>query len=76
MLRIDISVACHKLSIDPSVKTIQQKKRNHGVKRHKAIKEEVTKLLQAGSIREFPHITWLANVVLIKKIEQHLVNVR
>ena len=30
MLRIDLKVACYKLSIDPSIKPI--KRRNHGVK--------------------------------------------
>ena len=64
---IDLSIACHKLSIDPGVKLVQQKKRNHGAERQRAIKEEVTKLLQAGFIREVQHTTWLANVVLVKK---------
>ena len=45
MPRIDISMVCHKLSIDQSVKTVQQNKRNHGAECQKAIKEEVTKLL-------------------------------
>ena len=66
MPRIEIKVACHQLSIDPSVKSIWQKMRNHGVKRKKVIKE-VTMLLQARFIREVQHTTWLANVVLMKK---------
>ena len=67
MPRIDISISCHKLSIDKGVKPVQQKKRNHGAERQKAIKEEVNKLLQAGFIREVQHTTWLANVVMVKK---------
>ena len=39
MLGIDINVACYKLSIDQSIKPIQQKKRNHEIKHQKAIKE-------------------------------------
>ena len=30
--------------------------------------EEVAKLLQAGFIREVPHTAWLANVILVKKL--------
>ena len=67
MPRIDIRVACHKFLIDPSIKPIQQKKRNHGIEPQKAIKEKVTKLLHAGFIREVPYTMWLANVVLVKK---------
>ena len=64
---IDISMSCHKLSINKNAKLVRQKKRNHGAKRQKAIKDEVGKLLQVGFIREVPHTTWLANVVLVKK---------
>ena len=67
MPRIDISVTYNKLFIDLSVKLVQQKKRNHGAKRQKAIKEEVAKLLQVGFIRDFLHTTWLANAILVKK---------
>ena len=67
MPRIDISVSYHKLSIDKNAKPIRQKKRNHDAKHQKVIKDKVKKLLQAGFIREIPHTTWLANVVLVKK---------
>ena len=45
MLRINIIVAFHKLSINLSVNPIQEKKRNHGAEWQKVIKKEVTKLL-------------------------------
>ena len=64
---IDTRVSCHRLAIQKGAKPVQQKKRNHGAERQKAIKEEVNKLLQAGFIREVQHTTWLANVVLVKK---------
>ena len=35
--------------------------------RHRAIGEEITKLLAAGFIREVFHFDWLANPVLVKK---------
>ena len=42
---IDAKVACHKLSIDPNIKPIQQKKRNHRTEQQRAIEDEVNKLL-------------------------------
>ena len=41
---------------------------NHGIEHQKAIKEKVTKLLYVGFIQEVPHATWLANLVLVKKL--------
>nr|KYP39431.1 Transposon Ty3-I Gag-Pol polyprotein [Cajanus cajan] len=39
-----------------------------GGERAQAVKEETTKLLQAGFIREVKYSTWLANVVMVKKV--------
>nr|KYP36420.1 Retrovirus-related Pol polyprotein from transposon 17.6 [Cajanus cajan] len=38
-----------------------------GGERAQVVKEETTKLLQAGFIREVKYSTWLANVVMVKK---------
>nr|KYP61737.1 Transposon Ty3-I Gag-Pol polyprotein [Cajanus cajan] len=38
-----------------------------GGERAQAVREETTKLLQAGFIREFKYSSWLANVVMVKK---------
>ena len=62
------SVICHKLAICPQAKPIPQKKRKMGEERHKVIKEEVDKLLHAKFIREVKFSTWLANVVMVKKV--------
>ena len=67
MLGIDPKIACHKLAINPSFKPVQQKKRKHGLEWPTAIIVEVDKLLKVGFIEEAPHITWLANVVMVKK---------
>ena len=67
MLGINISIVYYKLLINQSIKPVQKKKINHGAKCQKAIKEKVTKLLQAGFIRKVPHTTWLPNMVLVKK---------
>ena len=45
-----------------------QKKRKFAYERQKLIAEETKKLLDAGFIREVSHPEWLANVVLVKKV--------
>lgn len=64
---IDPSVAVYQLNVDPSVKPVRQKKRNHREARDKAAAEEVKKLLNAGYIRQCFYPEWVANVVLIPK---------
>ena len=65
---IDSAVITHRLNVSPTFKPIKQKRRSFAPKRQKAIKEEVNKLLQAGAIREVEYPEWLANVVLVKKV--------
>ena len=64
---IDPTVITHRLNVGPSFKPIKQKRRSFASERQKAINEEVSKLLQAGAIREVEYPKWLANVVLVKK---------
>nr|KYP56681.1 Transposon Ty3-G Gag-Pol polyprotein [Cajanus cajan] len=65
---IDPSFHCHRLSVCKDAKPVAQKKRKVGGERARAVKEETTKLLQAGFIREVRYSTWLANnVVMVKK---------
>ena len=64
---IDPTVITHKLNTNPSFKPVKQKRRSFAPERQKAINEEVSKLLQAGAIREVEYLEWLANVVLVKK---------
>ena len=64
---IDPTVITHRLNVSPSFKPIKQKRRSFAPERQKAINEEVSKLLQAGVIREVEYPEWLANVVLVKK---------
>ena len=59
------TVITHKLNVSPSFKPVKQK--SFALDRQKAINEEVSKLLQAGAIREVEYPEWLANVVLVKK---------
>ena len=64
---IDPSVIVHRLNVNPTSSPIRQKKRVFTLERHKAIAEEVKKLLEAGFIREVYYPDWLANVVMVKK---------
>ena len=64
---IDPAIITHRLNVSPSFKPVKKKRRIFSLKRQKAINEEVSKLFQAGVIREVEYLEWLANVVLVKK---------
>ncbi|GAV70306.1 hypothetical protein CFOL_v3_13804 [Cephalotus follicularis] len=64
---ISPEVMVHKLSVDPMRPSARQKKRNFAPERQQVIVDEVSKLLQAGFIREVHYSDWLANTVLVKK---------
>ena len=65
---IDPTVITHRLNVSPSFKPIKKKRRSFVPERQKAINEEVSKLLHAGAIREVEYSEWLANVILVKKV--------
>ena len=60
-------LAEHTLNVDPKYKPVKQFLRQFNEERHKAIGEEVAKLLAAGFIIEVFHPEWLANPVLVLK---------
>ena len=64
---IDPDVTCHELNVDPTFKPIKQKRRKLGHDRTTAVKEEVAKLLNAGSIVEVRYPDWLSIPVVIEK---------
>ena len=68
MSGINPSILVHKLNVSPSFFPIRQKKRVFAQERDKAITEEVRKLLEADFIREVYYPDWLANVVMVKKV--------
>ena len=65
---IDPAVITHKLNISLSFKPIKPKRRSFAPERQKAINEEVNKLLQAKAIREVEYPDWLANIAIVKKV--------
>ena len=64
---IDPKIIEHSLGIHPDYKPVRQKKRSFAPDRQRAIAVEVSKLLQAGFIREVKYTDWLANVVMVPK---------
>ncbi|XP_050248773.1 uncharacterized protein LOC126696026 [Quercus robur] len=68
MLGISPKVIKHKLNVNPDKKPVQQKRRVFVLEWNQAITNEVNKLLTAGFIREVYYLEWLANVILVKKV--------
>ena len=64
---ISTEVMQHKLNVNPEKKPVQQRWKAFALERDQAVREEVTKLLTTGFIREVYYPDWLANVVLVKK---------
>ncbi|XP_074298696.1 uncharacterized protein LOC141629620 [Silene latifolia] len=67
MIGIDPGVITHKLSVDPSYKLVQQKRRKFASERDQVINQEVDNLLAAGKIQEVKYPKWLSNVVVVPK---------
>jgi len=67
MPSIDPDFLCHRLTMDPQVRSVLQRRRKFKEERRHVIKEETKKLLSADDIREIQYPEWLANVVLVKK---------
>ncbi|XP_059629943.1 uncharacterized protein LOC132272883 [Cornus florida] len=67
MPRIDPSVSCHSLNVNPNAKPVKQKQRRFTPERNRIISEEVDKLLDAGFVREVYYPDWLSNVVVVQK---------
>src|ERR1044072_982936 len=64
---LDPSLMSHKLSLNPNVMPIAQRKRKMGEEKRKTVKVETDRLIEAGFIKEDKYPTWLANVVMVRK---------
>jgi hypothetical protein len=67
MPRIPREVTEHSLDILPHSKVVKQRLRRFDEEKHRAIGEELWKLLEVGFIKEVFHPKWLDNPVLVKK---------
>ena len=65
MLGIPREVAEHTWMIRPSSKLVKQRLRHFDKEKHRAIGEEIAKLLATRFIKEVYHLEWLANLVLV-----------
>ncbi|XP_065621393.1 uncharacterized protein LOC136064079 [Quercus suber] len=66
-LRVDPEFICHHLRVNPLIIPKKQPPRRPFKEHADAVKEEVTKLKQAGAIKEVFYLEWLANTVVVKK---------
>ena len=64
---VDPSFICHQLNVNPSITPKKQPSRCPSKEHVEAIRNEVTKLKQAGAIKEVFYPQWLANTVVVKK---------
>ena len=65
-LGVDLDFICHHLNVNPLITPRKQPSRRSS-DHYEAIKYEVTKLKQAGAIKEVFYLKWLANTVVVKK---------
>ena len=65
--RVDPNFICHYLNVNPSITPRRQPPRHPSKEHVEAVKNEVTKLKQAGAIKEVFYLQWLANTVVVKK---------
>ena len=64
---IDLSFICHHLNVNPSITLKRQLPRRSSKEHAEAVRNEVTKLKQAGAIKEVFYPQWLANTMVVKK---------
>ena len=66
-LGIDLNFICHHLNVNPSITPKRQPPRRLSKEHAETVRNEVTKLKQAGTINEVFYPQWLANTVVVKK---------
>ena len=65
-LGLDPKFICHHLNVNPSITPKRRPPRRLSKEHVEAIKYEVTKLRQAGAIKEVFYPQWLTNTVVVK----------
>ena len=64
---VDPDFICHHLNVNPLITPKKQLPRRPSKDHAEAVRQEVTKLKQAGAIKEVFYPEWLANTVVVKK---------
>ncbi|KAI5335078.1 hypothetical protein L3X38_025211 [Prunus dulcis] len=62
---ISPDIISHRLSVNPAVRPVRQKRRAYDPERYEAMKAEVDRLSSIRFIREVDYPTWLANVIML-----------
>ena len=65
--RVDPNFVCYHLNVNPSIASKRQPSRRPSREHVEAIRNGVTKLKQAGAIKEVFYPQWLANTMVVKK---------
>ena len=66
-LGVDPNFICHCLNVNPSITPKKQPPQRSSRDHSDVVKDEVTKLKQAGTIKEVFYPEWLANTMVVKK---------
>ena len=64
---VDPEFICHHLNVNPSIVPKKQPPQRPSKEHAETVREEVTRLKQAGAIKEVFYPEWLANTVVVKK---------
>ena len=64
---VDPSFICHHLNVNLSVTPKKQPPQCSSREHSDAVKDEVTKIKQAGAVKEVFYPEWLANTVVVRK---------
>jgi hypothetical protein len=64
---LDPTFACHSLNVNPQFRPVVQKGRRISPLHEEAVCEEVSRLIEAGAIKEILYPSWLSNTVVVKK---------
>ena len=72
MPSISKEIIQHKLNVDPKKKLVQQRRQVFASKWNQAATDKVNKLMATNFIREVYYPDWLANIVLVKKVNGKL----
>ena len=65
--RVNPEFICHHLNVNPSIIPKKQPPQRPSKEHAETVREEVTRLKQAGAIKEVFYPKWLANTVVVKK---------
>jgi len=67
MIGVPRNLIEHSLNVSKTARPIKQKLRRFTRDKKEAIRTEITRLLEAGFIKEVYHPDWLNNLVLVRK---------